>query len=207
MPGGCSISESACRSRICAQLAARPVHCQLLSIKNESRPAPCADFSEAAGKSQNLAASFPPHIKPLHLRAISAARHVAPAAVMVLAGIQKKPFAGFRRAGTNIGQLIRCQQIGRGAGDGPEQAVEVSEVVEAPLEAAVLRRRQTHVRGRGLCSGIQSGETSRRSGALVHDRPENIVNGFPQFPCVIERTLGEVGLEVAALEEAVGLRR
>jgi len=121
---------------------------------------------------------------------------------MVLAGIQKKPFAGFRRAGTNIGQLIRCQQIGRGAGDGPEQAVEVSEVVEAPLEAAVLRRRQTHVRGRGLCSGIQSGETSRRSGALVHDRPENIVNGFPQFPCVIERTLGEVGLEVAALVEA-----
>src|ERR1017187_6738990 len=66
-----------------------------------------------------LSAFFLPRIKPLHLRTVPAARHVAPAAVMVLAGIQKKPLAHFRGAGPNVGQLIRSQQIGSRTGDGP----------------------------------------------------------------------------------------
>ncbi len=69
---------------------------------------------------------FLPRIKPLHLRAVPAARHVAPAAVMVLAGIQKKPFASFRGAGPNVGQLIRSQQIGSRTGNRPEHAIEVT---------------------------------------------------------------------------------
>ena len=227
MPGRYSITDGARRGQSCARRpACRPsgFHSQVLSIKNEARPRPCADFSgrPAGGPRQtgcpisralcekwgtrNLGVFFLPNIEPLHLRAIAAARHVAPAAVMVLAGIQKKPFAGFRRARTNVRQLIRCQQIGRRAGDGPEQAVEVSEFVESPLEP-VLRWHQVHVPGRGLRGGIQPGESSRRRGTLVHDRPENIVNGFAQFSALIERTPRELGLEVAALEEPVRLRQ
>jgi hypothetical protein len=36
-----------------------------------------------------------PFVEPLHLRPVPATRHVAPTPVMILARIQKKPFAGF----------------------------------------------------------------------------------------------------------------
>src|SRR5690348_5434637 len=59
-------------------------------------------------------------IETSHFGAVSAFRHVAPAAAVVFALVQKQPFTSVRRAGAHERELIRSQQLRCGACDGPQ---------------------------------------------------------------------------------------
>ena len=124
--------------------------------------------------------------------------------MVVLAGIQKKPFASFRGAGPNVGQPIRSKQIGCRTGNRPEHAVEVQQVVEPPLEASI-RLNQAHVPCRRLRVGIESRERGGRHGALIHNRPKNIVDGFAQFSSPEQSLLRALRIGITSLVEPVHL--
>src|SRR5205807_2072935 len=109
-------------------------------------------------------------------------RHVAPSPVMVLAGIQKKPLTRLRRAGSNVAQLIRSQQLSSYSGDGPQHPVEVENFIIAPLEAP-LPWNQSPVSSRALHIGVELGQRRGRRRTLLHDRPKDIVDSLPQIPC------------------------
>lgn len=116
-------------------------------------------------------------IKPADLGAVAAALHVAPAAVVILAGIEKEPFTVLGRAGADEGQLVGDKQIGGGAGDLPEKNIEVIEVVEAPLENTIAWDQAQMCRGdASVC--IECGESGGRYGAMIDDGPEDVVDGL-----------------------------
>ena len=129
---------------------------------------------------------------------------------MVLAGIQKKPFAGFGEAGPHVGQLVRHQQIASRARDRPQHAVELTQVVEAPFEDGLHRAsswNQAHVASRVLHVGIEPGESSGGYGLLIHDRPEHVVDCLAQFPAPFESLLRALGIGIASLEQPIYLLR
>src|SRR5260221_14592014 len=116
-------------------------------------------------------------IKALHLRTIPTACHVAPAPVMVLARIQKKPFATLRKASPHVGQLIRRQKLAGRTGDRPNHAVKVAQVVKGPFKTALqwaASGHQAHVRCGVLHVGIESAERTSRYRLLMNDRPKNV---------------------------------
>ncbi len=80
-------------------------------------------------------------VKTPDLGAVSAYFHVAPAAAVVAAGIQEKPLAAFRLAGTDTVQVRRSQQIKSGAKNWPQNAVAGSFILivgdPLPFEAGV----------------------------------------------------------------------
>ncbi len=139
-----------------------------------------------------------------HFGAVTAALHVAPAAVVVFAGIEKEPLTLFRGAGADKRQLIGGKKIGGGASDLPKKNIEVVEVVKAPLESSIDRD-QAQVFGRDAGVSIECGESCSRHGAMVDESPENIVDGFAQLFRAVEGFLREIGRLGAALDEAVGL--
>ena len=76
--------------------------------------------------------------------------------------------------------MFGSKEIGRRTGNLPEQTIKVIQVVEAPHEVAAGRD-QAQVFCRKLNVSIECGEGFSRSGTLINQRPEDIVDDFAQF--------------------------
>jgi hypothetical protein len=96
-----------------------------------------------------------PGMEAPHFGPVAAALHVAPATVMILAGVEKEPFALLGRTCANEWQLLGRQQVGGRPGKNPKDAVKAVQVIEAPFEAAVGLH-QAQVFSRRVNSGVQS---------------------------------------------------
>ncbi len=137
-------------------------------------------FIHIAQAEENLSGLFL-GVKFPHFGAIAAALHVTPAAMVVLAGVEEKPFAIFGGAGADKRDLIGGKKVGGGTGDLPEETIEVVQVVEAPFEASVDRD-ETQVFGGDASVVVECGESFSRHGAMVDERPKDIMDGFTKFP-------------------------
>lgn len=136
--------------------------------------------------------------------AVAAAAHVAPAAVVVLAGIEKEPLTFFRGAGANERQLIGGKKINGGASDFPKKNIEVVEVVEAPRESSVDWDEVQVFCGDASVS-VECGKSYGGHGAVVDESPEDIVDGFAQLFRAAEGSLRALGILGTALGESIGL--
>src|ERR1051325_1038869 len=121
-----------------------------------------------------------PRVKTLHLCAIATFCHVAPAPPVVLALVQKQPFAGLRGAGAHKMHLLRCQQIRRRARDRPQRRIEIAIArVELPFEMSVTRH-HVHVLRRVSNVPVQDHQRRSRHRLFVHQRPEDFIHRLPQ---------------------------
>ena len=150
--------------------------------------------------------SFLASIEATYFRAVAAEPHIAPATTMTLAGINKKPLAGFGGTCANERQVVRDQQVSSRSNDGPQDGTEgrfwIGMIVKLQNKASVSLHQN------GVAAGladklIQRSQSRLRDFAPVDDRPEDVVHSFAQFDGGTQSLPGVVGACVSALSNMV----
>src|SRR6202020_2277178 len=115
-------------------------------------------------------------VEPPELRPVPAQLDIAPPPPVILARIQKKPLTSFRRTGTDISHILRCQQVRRRTRNRPHWPQKIIGCVfVAPLEMSLCRRQFKMLR-RILYVLIQREQRCRRRRLPVHECPENFIH-------------------------------
>src|ERR1700716_3380488 len=127
---------------------------------------------------------------------------------MTLAGINKKPLAGFGGTCANERQMVRNKQLGSGSNDWPQDGVESR--LRIGLILKLQNKASVSLHQNGVAAGLADKLSQRSRGRLwdfasLDDRPEDVVHGFAQFDGGVESLLCVVGACVSAPSNMVCL--
>jgi hypothetical protein len=139
--------------------------------------------------------------------AIAALGHVAPAAAMILAGIEKQPEAVLGGAGAYEVQLVGGKKIRSRTRNRPQRCLEMVErIVKLPAKSPACLN-QLRMLGRVVHAAVQGGERSARHGLFIQDGPENFIHRFAQLDRSRQGRLRRFGRSLAAHNQSIGFKR